>query len=418
MRVCTPSCGKYFRHRHCAHRQRTRNARQLETTVSTRFLNTLFSAKVYSRDLVAFLARRPSYIWTKQKCSRKFTAFGHCIGVICHFRYCAIGVGVDHKQISYLGDDTMNRSSIESFGKAFLTLLAMVLFIAKSEAQTLTIGSISDEPSAEIRTFLPFAGYLESELSNDGIKKVKIRIARSLSEMAEFMKEGKVDLYIDSPFSALVVSKLSGSRITLRRWKEGLDKYHSVVFVKKQSDIHTIEDLKGKMIAFEEPFSSSSYLLPLMSMQDMGHSLVEKRNATMRVRHREIGYVFSNADLNTMVWVQHGKAAAGVMSTAALIKHAKDKRNQLRVIHETFDIPRHVVVFRGKISQKLDQRLQHVLSKMHQSEAGRNVLAQFDRTTKFDSIPQDFIDRLPLLTKFIEYEFDLEPVSAGIGSGP
>ena len=306
----------------------------------------------------------------------------------------------------------MHRSLIENIVKSFLTLLAIALFSTRIGAQTLTIGSISDEPAVEIRTFLPFARYLEAKLSKVGIKKVKVRVARSVSEMAEFFKQGKMDVYIDSPFSALTVSRLSDSRITLRRWKKGVAEYHSVVFVRKDSGIQTVASLRGKMIAFEEPFSSSSYQLPLLSLQEEGLNLVEKRNATVRVRPREIGYVFSNHDQNTVVWVLHGKVAAGAMNNAALIEEAKGSLEQLQVIHKTFTVPRHLTVVRNGLPPELDQSLERILLDMHKTKAGRETLEQFERTARFDPIPQGFNDRLPLLNEFIEFEFGLEMISA------
>jgi len=307
----------------------------------------------------------------------------------------------------------MYRASITIFiGRLLLAILAIVLLPGTSHAQTFTIGTISDEPAEEIRTFLPFARYLEARLSSVGIKHVKIRIARSVSEMADFVNQSKMDLYIDSPFSALAVSRLSDSRITLRRWKKGVAEYHSVVFVRKDSDIQTIAGLKGKMIAFEEPFSSSSYQLPLLSLQEGGLNFLEKRNATMRVRPRETGYVFSNHDQNTVVWVLHGKVDAGAMNNAAMIEEAKDSLDQFRVIHKTFTIPRHVTVVRNGLPTRLDEFLQQVLLDMNESTAGQETLEQFERTAKFDQIPQSFVDRLPLLNEFIEFEFGLEPMPA------
>ena len=149
-----------------------------------------------------------------------------------------------------------------------------------TEAESISIGSISDKPNKEIKKFLPLAGYLKSNLQSEGIDQVNVVIARDIYMMAAKIKEGKVDLYIDSPFPVMVVSRISGSRFLLRRWKKGIDEYHSVVFVRKDSGIDSLDQLKGKMIAFEEPFSSSGYFLPKMFMEREGSVLVSRRSVS------------------------------------------------------------------------------------------------------------------------------------------
>ncbi len=43
--------------------------------------------------------------------------------------------------------------------------------------------------------------------------------------------------YIDSPFPSLKLAESGASKIVLRGWKYGVEKYHSVIFVHRDSDI-------------------------------------------------------------------------------------------------------------------------------------------------------------------------------------
>lgn len=288
--------------------------------------------------------------------------------------------------------------------KRWTPIVLFILFFGLPQmilARDIVIGSINDNPKEEVQIFLPIAKYLGEELHKDGIEKGKVVITRSMENMAELLSAGKVDLYIDSPYPILNVSSLSGGVFFLRRWKGGLSGYHSVIFTHKDSTITTLEDLKGKMIAFEEPWSSSSYFLPKHSLMQHNISLVEKNNFKESVEGEKLGYVFSYSDKNTMFWTLNKQVDAGAMSQEKMHRHAKGKMDSFRIIHKTFQIPRHVVLHRADLEPELVVRITEILTEMDTTEKGREVLKAFESTTKFDEIPEDSLNALQDGLKFM-----------------
>ena len=273
---------------------------------------------------------------------------------------------------------------------------------------TLNIGSIGSKPSKEIKRFMPLVKYLEKELKTEGIDKVKVVVANDISKMAALLKEGKVDLYIDSPFSAVAASHLSGSKLILRRWKKGVGEYHSVFFARKDSGIDSFDDLKGKIIGFEEPFSSSAYLLPKVVMIEKGFKLTAKKGIEATVDADEVGYIFSNDNENTMIWVLRGKLLAGVMDNQSYLKEAKGKLDSLKIIYETFSIPRHVVSTRKNLPTELVENIKKILIDMDKSESGRKSLHDFEKTAKFDELPDGTMSTLLSSYKYIAAEFGMK----------
>jgi len=287
-------------------------------------------------------------------------------------------------------------------------VLAGLLFPAFAWAGPLNIGSISSEPVAEIRKFLPFARYLAKELQSEEIDQGKIIVANNIPQMANFLREGNVDLYIDSPFPVLAASRLSGSKFLLRRWKKGSAQYHSVIFTKNDGVISRLEDLRGKIVAFEEPFSSSGYFFPKVALMQEGFKLVPKGNASDPVGRDEVGYIFSLDDENTMVWVLRGKVVAGAMDDQSYLREARRHINSLKVVYKDPPLPRHIVSYRANLSAKLVARIKEILAKMDQSEGGKKALQDFERTTKFDDIPESSMASLLRATKFIDLELGLK----------
>ncbi len=288
--------------------------------------------------------------------------------------------------------------------KRWTPVVLFILFFVFPQmlfGRDIVIGSINDNPKEEVQAFLPIAQYLGEELQKDGIEKGKVVITRSMEKMAELLSAGKVDLYIDSPYPILNVSNLSGGVFFLRRWKGGLSGYHSVIFTHKDSTITTLEDLKGKMIAFEEPWSSSSYFLPKHSLMQHNISLVEKNNFRESVEGGKLGYVFSYSDKNTMFWVLNKQVDAGGMSQEKMNRHAKDNIDSIRIIHQTFYIPRHVVLHRADLEPELVARITEILTEMDKTEKGREVLKAFEETAKFDAIPEDSLKAMQDGLKFM-----------------
>ena len=293
--------------------------------------------------------------------------------------------------------------------RIFFLVVAVLFFPQLAWAGPLNLGSInSKEPRDEIKKFWPLASYLAKELQSDGIDSARVVVAENIPAMATFLQEGKVDLYIDSPFPSVAVSHLSGSRFLLRRWKKGIGEYHTVIFTRKDSGISRLEDLQGKVIAFEEPYSSSGYFFPKIVLIEEGLRLVAKKNASNSVGRGEVGYVFSYDDESTMVWVLRGKVSAGAIDNQNYLKKAGKSLDSLKIIHRTFSFPRHIVSYRSDLSPKLVARIKEVLIKMDQSEEGRKALKDFEKTTKFDELPDQAVTPLLQARKFIAVEIGLQ----------
>ncbi len=291
---------------------------------------------------------------------------------------------------------------------AFLRLLLALtlLFPFGLFAGEITVGTVSREAAKNIREFQPLADYLASRLGAEGIGAGRVVIAPTLAQMSALLKDGKVDLYIDSPFPSIAVSRRAETRILARRWKKGVGEYHGVVFVRRDSEIKDIGGLKGKMLAFEEPVSSASYFLPKAALLHDGLKLTGKPERRSPVEADETGYVFSNDDRNTLAWVWKGEVAAGAINNIDYDKLAGQLGADLRVIYRTAAIPRHLVNVRPGLARQLAAKIQEILFAMEHSEEGRKALAACGETRRFDPLPGSGLDALNKLTARVERELE------------
>ena len=256
--------------------------------------------------------------------------------------------------------------------------------------EALTLVVVGAFPGSAIAEMEPLVQWLNERLAGDRLR-VGVRVATSVPEAAARLAAGEADFYLDSPHPILLARHLSGCRPILRRWKFGSPTYHSVLFTRDDSGIRSLEDLLGRPIAFEDRYSSSSFFLPVDLLLSGGFDYVFLDAAHDPVPADRMGFVFSGGDSNTMHWVLAGKVAAGAMNPWNLERLAAEERHQLRVLATTDDVPRHLLAVRSNLDPALEARVRDLLLAAHESPSGREMLAAFSATERFDDVPREFL---------------------------
>ncbi len=251
----------------------------------------------------------------------------------------------------------------------------------------LTIGSVSLNPTQEYEVVRPFADFVAANLHHVGIGRGRVVVVGSLSQMIEELRQGTVDLLIDSPFPAVFVWQRTEIEPILRRWKRGSDVYRSVVFTRADSGVESVDDLVGNIIAFGEPFSTSGFLMPKAALVSAGLRLVNYEDPAASVPGDRVGYFFSNDAENTMFWVLKKKVVAGAVNADYFEALAGDRRGELRILLTTEAVPRNVVCARRGLEPKVVRAIEDLLLEMHLDDEGRGALERFEETTRFDRFP-------------------------------
>jgi phosphonate transport system substrate-binding protein len=248
----------------------------------------------------------------------------------------------------------------------------------------ITFGSVSLNPAREHEVFRPFVGHVASRLNEVGIGRGRVVVVDSASKMVEELINGRVDVYIDSPFPVGFVWKRADIDLLLRRWKRGSETYRSVVFARADSGVESVADLAGKMIAFGEPFSTSGFLMPKAALSSTGLRLDNYEDAAVSVPPDRVGYVFSNDAENTLFWVLKGKVDVGAVNEDYYRDLAGSRISELKIVLTTEAVPRNIVCVRQSLDPLVTDALRKALLGMDEDEEGRAVLKGFEETAKFD----------------------------------
>jgi phosphonate transport system substrate-binding protein len=148
-----------------------------------------------------------------------------------------------------------------------------------------------------------------------------------------------------------------------------------------------LQDLRGRIIVFEDPDSTSGHFLPKFFLLRNGFKLSEKAGSNANVSPAEIGYIFAYSQQSLVDMVLSKQVAAGAFSDDDYARLDGQKKSAVMIVAETERLPRHLVSVRTDLAPTVAGRLKSVLLSMNEDNEGRSILQKTGDTTKFDDLP-------------------------------
>jgi phosphonate transport system substrate-binding protein len=271
----------------------------------------------------------------------------------------------------------------------FLLHIMLSATAAAQTAKTIRLGMVSEINQKEIEQhFQPFINYVAKKLSSTSKVEGSVVVASSPSRLANLLTGRRIDFYMESPYPTYLINSVyAGGKLLLRRWKGGMSDYHALIFTKRDGETKSLEDLKGKLVAFEDPESTSGHFLPKLFLTRKGFKLAQKTGAEASVLPGQVGYIFASSQAKLIDLVLTRKVAAGAFSNDDYAALDAGKKSDIAVLAETASLPRHLVSVRKDFAPALARDLEKVLLSMHQNSEGQAILQKADGTTKFDALP-------------------------------
>ena len=92
--------------------------------------------------------------------------------------------------------------------------------------------------------------------------KFQVYVSSDYTALVEAMKTNQVQIGWLPPFAFVLAEKKAGAKVLLKSVRHGQANQYSAIVVRDDSPMKTLEDLKGKTIAWTDPSSSSGHILP------------------------------------------------------------------------------------------------------------------------------------------------------------
>ncbi len=216
---------------------------------------------------------------------------------------------------------------------------------------------------ALLKKFTPFANYLENETG----MKVEVRIGTDYDEHIQYIGTNKVDIAYMGPASYVIMTQKFGPRPLLTSLEvNGKAYFEGNIIVRKDSEISSLKNLKGKSIAFGDPSSTMSYIVPHFMLHQAG---VFADNAAP--------HEFLHSHDNVALGVLSGDFDAGAVKPGIFKKYASDG---LRTIAVTPRISEHLFVTKSDLSEKLIKQLRDAMLNMKNSPEGMAALRSIKKS--------------------------------------
>lgn len=213
-------------------------------------------------------------------------------------------------------------------------------------------------PTAEIiKRFTPLADYLTKNIG----QPVKVRVGRTYAEHIDAIGNDSVDVAYMGPVSYIKLVAKYGKKPLLARQEVNHQPFlRGVLFVRQDSAVRRLEDLKGKRFAYGDPNSTMSYVIPMRMLEQAGVS-------ESKLGHHE----FLGAHKNVALAVLSGDFDAGGVKEEVFTEMAP---KGLRALAFGPPVADHVFVANAKLPVALVESMRRALVQLKKAPEGQSIL--------------------------------------------
>jgi phosphonate transport system substrate-binding protein len=234
-----------------------------------------------------------------------------------------------------------------------------------SDPAVLRVALLPDEnASTVIKDNQGLKEYLEKQLD----KKIELVVTTDYSSMIEAMRFGRLELAYFGPLSYLLARSKSEIEPFAALVSNGSATYTSVVIANTESGINTVADIKGKDVAFGDPASTSSHLVPRALLLDRGLDAERDYKAHYVGAHDAVAKA-----------VQNGNAQAGALSRPiynSLVERKLISTEKVKVIAETKPIPQYPWTMRSNLDAALKEKIKNAFYDLKEADILKKFKAQ------------------------------------------
>ena len=213
-----------------------------------------------------------------------------------------------------------------------------------------------------------------------------------------FVSENLDGAFFGSFTGALAISKLGVEPLARPLWLDGTSTYYGIIFVRKDSNIKSASDMKGKRFAFVDKATTAGWLLPLHYFNEIGIN-------DYRTWFAETYFTGTHED--SIKDVLDRKADIGAAKNTVFYRLAKQNsllEKELRILSTSPEVPSNTLAVRKSLDTSLKAKLKNILLQMHEDKQGREILQKFGATRFIETTVQDYE---PVFNYAAEIKLDL-----------
>jgi phosphonate transport system substrate-binding protein len=240
---------------------------------------------------------------------------------------------------------------------------------AASARKALLIGLIPEQNIfKQIERYEPMARYLSRKTGT----KISLTVLPRYGNIIDnFSTSGMDGAFFGSFTYALAHAKLGVEVLARPVAHDNTSTYHGLIFVRKDSRIKNVRDMKGKRFAFVDKATTAGYLLPLEYFHEAG---IRDYKGFLKESY------FAGTHEDAIYDVLNRKADIGAAKNTVFDRLAMSDpriRKELVVLRISPDVPENGIALRKDIDEATRTGLREALLSMHEDPEGKRVLEQF-----------------------------------------
>ena len=197
----------------------------------------------------------------------------------------------------------------------------------------------------------------------------------SFIAVVESFGSGKADIAALNTFSYILAHQKYGVKAALKVIRrDGETTYKGQFITRFDSDINSLEDLRGKKIAYVDAASTSGYILP-KAMLDKQH--IKPAEEVFAMKHDNVVTMVyqKQVDAGATYYSPPDKKTGEILDARArVIKQYPDIYSTVKIIGFTESIPNDPFVFRGDFPEDMKNELIQALLDFQSTPGGKKTL--------------------------------------------
>lgn len=236
--------------------------------------------------------------------------------------------------------------------------------------------SLRYHPTIMYERYQPMMDYL----TRNTPYRFELKISRDYAETIKFLEEGKTQVSSIGDGGLMKAMLLHGAVPIVKPLnEEGRPFYHCYFIVPANSTLRSLQDLRGKKVAFGSRHSTSGNLIPRFMLVKSGVKLEELSSVTNLRNHSAV-----------VMAVLKGEYDAGAVKSTVAERY---KNHGMRIIASSDDIPSIPLIVRKDAPKELVKAITDALVKLdRRNPEHRKIMENWDHEYKYGFVPATAAD--------------------------
>ncbi len=223
-------------------------------------------------------------------------------------------------------------------------------------------------PSVEAKVLKDRSKDFKKYLEENTPYHYTITIPQSYITVVEAYGTKRADVSALNSFGYVLANERYGAEAKLTMVRHGSPTFRSQFLARADSQIHKLEDLNGKSVAFVDPASTSGYLLPLKTLKDR------------KIVPKETVFAMKHDSVISMIYQKQVDAGATFYSPPhgdrledarrLVLKQYPDVAEKIKIVELSEPIPNEPFVFRKDMPEEMKTQIVEALLKYVETPEG------------------------------------------------